>query len=198
MVMPSTIEIAAFTTSLIPVAHRQIRHDCHVLVTELRENRTFGDRIDREGLPSVLAGNDPAITALRKANKEFVTTAEENAERLLRQKIRRRFPSHTLTGEELPAQTGDTQWIWSIDPVDGTSAMIRAALVTAYGLSPPTLKPAFGISIGLLHDDADFMGVVAELLPDGNTLSLGHVWAGRLDAPATCDGRPVSTAPHDR
>jgi inositol-phosphate phosphatase/L-galactose 1-phosphate phosphatase/histidinol-phosphatase len=187
--------IASFATSLIPVAHADIRHGYHTLVGELRDNRSLSDRIDREGLPAVLAGSDPAITALQKTNKEFVTAAEKSTERLLRDQIGRRFPSHTLTGEELPAQAGEPQWIWSIDPVDGTSAMVRTAIATAYGLPLPTPKPAFGISIGLLHDDAAAFGVIAELVPDGDTLVLGRVWAGGVDTPATCDGRPVSIAP---
>jgi fructose-1,6-bisphosphatase/inositol monophosphatase family enzyme len=186
--------IAAFATSLIPVAHLEIRHGYHALVGELRENRSLSSRIDREGLPAVLAGSDPAITALQKTNKEFVTTAEKSAELQLRDQIRQRFPSHTLTGEELPAQAGETQWIWSIDPVDGTSAMVRAAIAAAYGLTLPTPKPSFGISIALLHDDAAAFGVIAELVPHGDTLSLGHVWAGGVDVAATCDGRPVAIA----
>jgi inositol-phosphate phosphatase / L-galactose 1-phosphate phosphatase / histidinol-phosphatase len=190
----SMTAIASFATSLIPVAHTEIRQGYHTLLRELRENRSLSDRIDREGLPAVLAGSDPAITALQKGNKEFVTAAERSAERLLRDQIGQRFPSHTLTGEELPAQTAEAQWIWSIDPVDGTSAMVRAAIAAAYGLTVPTPEPAFGISIGLLHDDAAAFGVIAELLPRDDTLSLGHVWAGGVDTPATCDGRPVSIA----
>ena len=41
----------------------------------------------------MLAGSDPAITALQKTNKEFVTAAEKSTERLLRDQIGRRFPS---------------------------------------------------------------------------------------------------------
>src|SRR5262249_4037331 len=125
---PSMTAIAPFATSLIPVAHLEIRHGYHALVGELRENRSLSSRIDREGLPAVLAGSDPAITALQKTNKEFVTAAEKSAELLLRDQLRQRFPAHTLTGEELPPQAGEPQWIWSIDPVDGTSAMVRAAI----------------------------------------------------------------------
>lgn len=187
--------IASFATSLIPLAHTEIRRGYHALVGELRENRSLSDRIDRESLPVVLAGSDPAITGLQKANKEFVTAAEKNAERLLRDQIRQRFPSHTLTGEELPTEAGEAQWIWSIDPVDGTSAMVRAAIVAAYSLPLPTPKPAFGISIGLLRDDAAAFGVIGELLPQDDTLALGHVWAGGVDTPVTCDGRPVSIVP---
>lgn len=188
----SMTAIAAFATSLIPVAYTEIRHGYHALLGELRENRSLADRIDREGLSAVLAGADPAIVALQKANKEFVTDAEKTAERLLRDQISQRFPSHTLTGEELPAQAGDAQWIWSIDPVDGTSAMVRTAIMAAYKLPLPMPKPAFGISIGLLHDDTAAFGIIAELLPHGDSLSLGRVWAGGIDTPATCDGRRVS------
>jgi inositol-phosphate phosphatase / L-galactose 1-phosphate phosphatase / histidinol-phosphatase len=190
----SMTAIAPFATSLIPIAHVEIRQGYHALLGELRGNRSLSSRIDREGLPAVLAGSDPAITALQKTNKEFVTAAEKSTERLLRDQIGRQFPSHTLTGEELPTQAGEPQWIWSIDPVDGTSAMVRTAIAAAYGLPLPKPKPAFGISIGLLHDDAAVFGVIAELLPHDNTLSLGHVWAGGVDTPTTCDGRPVSLA----
>jgi inositol-phosphate phosphatase / L-galactose 1-phosphate phosphatase / histidinol-phosphatase len=188
----SVTAIASFATSLIPVAHMEIRDGYRALLTQLRENRALRNRIDREGLAAVLAGSDPAISALQKTNKEFVTVAEKSAERLLRDRIRRRFPSHTLTGEELPAQDGDPQWIWSIDPVDGTSAMVRAAIAAAYGLPLTTPEPAFGISIGLLRDDTATFGVIAELLPHDDTLFLGRVWAGGIGIPATCDARPVS------
>lgn len=184
------------TENAKPKHDREIQHGYHVLLSELRENCSLSDRIDREGLSAVLAGGDPAITAsaLQKANKEFVTDPEKSAERILRDQISERFPAHTLTGEELPAQAGAAQWIWSIDPVDGTSAMIRAAIAAAYGLPLPTPKPAFGISIGLLHDDTAAFGVIAELLPHGDTLLLGRVWVGGVDTPATCDGRPVPIA----
>ncbi|MFB8281190.1 inositol monophosphatase family protein [Nocardia colli] len=180
--------LASFAVALLSVAHSEIRHGYLDMLQTFRGNPLLGERIRSLGFSAVLAGNDPVITALQKANKELVTDSEKRAERMMRDEIHCHYPNHSLTGEELPDQVGDQEWTWSIDPVDGTSAMVRSAMIRAYGLPMPEAKPAFGISIGVLHGDSAVLGVIGELMPHEGGLALGRVWAGGTEMPATCDG----------
>ncbi|WP_280395629.1 inositol monophosphatase family protein [Nocardia brasiliensis] len=191
MTNPTVKGIASFAVPLLSVAHSEIRHGYLDMLRTFRGNPLLGERIRNVGFSAVLAGNDPMITALQKANRELVTDAEKRAERMLRDEIHRNYPNHSLTGEELPDQVREQEWMWSIDPVDGTSAMVRSALIRAYGLPMPEARPAFGISIGVLHGDTAVLGVIGELMPHEDDLELGRVWVGGTEMPATCDGSPM-------
>ncbi|KAA8880585.1 hypothetical protein F3087_40405 [Nocardia colli] len=183
--------ITSFAASLISVAYPEIKLGYENLLRTFRADSSMRDSIGRVGPAAILVSDEPAIVALQKTNREFVTDAEIRAERLLRDAIGQRYPGHTLTGEELPVQARGDEWVWSIDPVDGTSAMIRSAIMQAYGLPIPEPAPAFGISIGVLHGNEAVCGVIAELLPRHDSLELGRVWVGSVDTPALCDGRAV-------
>ncbi|MFO0659799.1 MAG: inositol monophosphatase family protein [Polyangiaceae bacterium] len=84
--------------------------------------------------------------------------ADAEAERLLRDHLRREFPSHGIIGEELASEdvpaSDDDHHVWLIDPNDGTSpfqAGFRGAAV----------------SLGLLRDGVPVLGVVyAHSAPD--------------------------------
>lgn len=53
-----------------------------------------------------------------------VTEADRGAERVIRQLIEYRHPSHGIKGEEFPDRPAQSGWTWSLDPVDGTRAYI--------------------------------------------------------------------------
>jgi histidinol-phosphate aminotransferase len=163
------------------------------LVRELRANRALGRIAHEHGAGAVLATEDPAIAALRKANRELVTDAERRAELLMREAVRARHPTHAIVGEELGTTAGD-DWLWVFDPVDGTSAMVRTAIADAFGLSAGEPRPAFGITIGVLHADEAVIGVVAELRAEDGRLAVAHTWVGVRGQPTTRDGEPVAPA----
>ena len=52
-----------------------------------------------------------------------VTDVDLGVERVLRDRIAGRYPSHAITGEECGA-TGESEWMWYLDPIDGTSAFV--------------------------------------------------------------------------
>ena len=64
-----------------------------------------------------------------KPDASFVTAADMAVERMIRTRIRARFPGHGLVGEEYgeelgdPARAGGRRWI--IDPIDGTHSYMR-------------------------------------------------------------------------
>jgi histidinol phosphatase-like enzyme (inositol monophosphatase family) len=76
-----------------------------------------------------------------------VTEADRAAETVIRHKIRERFPSHGILGEEFEAERLDAEYIWVIDPIDGTRAFIC-------GL------PTWGTLIGLKRHGTPVLGVM--------------------------------------
>jgi histidinol-phosphatase len=60
-----------------------------------------------------------------KPDRSFVTVADQAIERMIRERIRARFPDHGLVGEEYGEEAGSGSIRWYIDPIDGTHNYIR-------------------------------------------------------------------------
>tara|TARA_B100000609_G_C17221303_1_gene440238 strand:+ start:3458 stop:4273 length:816 start_codon:yes stop_codon:yes gene_type:complete len=81
---------------------------------------------------------------------DLVTDADRAAEALLVDEIERRFPSHSILGEEgTRAQASTTQdgYVWVLDPLDGTVNYTHQL-------------PMFAVSVGVLLNGAPLVGVV--------------------------------------
>lgn len=83
-----------------------------------------------------------------KADKSPVTVADRETEQFLRQEISKRFPDHTIRGEEFEEQTGSSDYSWILDPIDGTKAFITGC-------------PLFGTLIGLLYKGTPVCGSIS-------------------------------------
>lgn len=59
-----------------------------------------------------------------KSNGTPVTEADKSTERMLREMIEARYPTHGIFGEEYGVKTSDSPWRWILDPIDGTRAFI--------------------------------------------------------------------------
>ena len=75
-----------------------------------------------------------------------VTEADRAGEAAMRQLIKRSFPSHGIVGEEFGAERADAEYVWVLDPIDGTRAFIAGLPTwgTLIGLSRAG-RPAFGM-----------------------------------------------------
>lgn len=60
-----------------------------------------------------------------KADNSPVTRADQEAELIARDLIGRKFPSHGIIGEEHGSLNTKADYIWAIDPVDGTRDFVR-------------------------------------------------------------------------
>ena len=78
-----------------------------------------------------------------------VTDADRNAEKAMRSLINRCHPDHGILGEEFGAENADADYVWVLDPIDGTRAFIS-------GL------PLWGVLIGLRHLGRPATGMVAQ------------------------------------
>ena len=81
-----------------------------------------------------------------KADQTPVTVADRGAERLIREKISAAFPEHGIFGEEYGAQDKNTEYLWLIDPIDGTKSFVKR-----YGM--------FSTQIALMHNGELIVGV---------------------------------------
>ncbi len=79
-----------------------------------------------------LAYFNTRIAVELKADQTPVTIADREAEQLIRDHVLRRFPTHSILGEEGGIHEGDKQYRWIIDPIDGTKSFICG--VPMYGV----------------------------------------------------------------
>src|ERR1700680_2861060 len=81
-----------------------------------------------------------------KADKSPVTEADVRCELAIREIIETRFPSHGFYGEETGAHHEDAEYLWLVDPIDGTKAFVRE-----YAM--------FSTQIALMHHGEIVLGV---------------------------------------
>lgn len=92
-----------------------------------------------------LFGSDLSVQF--KEDQSPVTIADKKAEEFLRKKISRDFPEHGIIGEEFGEENAAREWVWTIDPIDGTRSFIRGI-------------PLFATLLALLHKGQPVMGIV--------------------------------------
>jgi histidinol-phosphatase len=66
----------------------------------------------------------------RKPDRTFVTQADTEIEKMLRDAIQRRYPEHGVLAEEFGDRTSNQDTRWIIDPIDATHSYMRG--VTAF------------------------------------------------------------------
>jgi myo-inositol-1(or 4)-monophosphatase len=60
----------------------------------------------------------------RSGGFDPVTAADRAAEAAMRALIKRTFPEHGVVGEELDADNPNAEYVWVLDPIDGTKSFI--------------------------------------------------------------------------
>jgi myo-inositol-1(or 4)-monophosphatase len=60
----------------------------------------------------------------RAGSFDPVTAADHAAETAMRNLIHRTFPHHGIIGEEYGAERADAEYVWVLDPIDGTKSFI--------------------------------------------------------------------------
>lgn len=114
-----------------------------------------------------------------KADNSPVTIADREAEQIIREHITRAFPAHKILGEEgeKPSLSpGD--FVWVIDPIDGTKSFIRH-----HGL--------FGTQLALMHGEDIILGV-------SNIPVLGELLYAEYGMGCYLNGNPVHVSTVDK
>jgi myo-inositol-1(or 4)-monophosphatase len=80
-----------------------------------------------------------------KHQRDPVTAIDRAVEALVRTELRSRFPGHGILGEEGTGESVESEFLWVLDPIDGTANF-------AAGL------PFYGLSLALLRNGAPVVG----------------------------------------
>lgn len=114
----------------------------------------------------------------RKADRSWVTQADLEVEQLLRDRIGARYPDHAIIGEEQGGLDSDREFVWCIDPIDGTGAFVA-------GL------PTWCVSLGLFRRGQPYLGVI--YLP-----IVGDCYYAGPAGPAYRNDTPIAVSDHEK
>lgn len=114
-------------------------------------------------------GNPNLVVELKK-DATPVTMADRGAEAAMRKLIETRFPGHGIIGEEYGNQNTEAEYVWVLDPIDGTKSFTAGT-------------PQFGTLVGLLHEGKPVLGAI------NNTVSRQLLIGD--NSCTTLNGRPV-------
>ena len=110
-----------------------------------------------------------------KADLSPVTAADRAAEAAMRQLINARFPGHGIIGEEYGRERDDAEFVWVLDPIDGTKSFISGV-------------PLFGTLIALARGGTPILGIIDQPISRER-------WLGAEGRATTHNGAPIRCRP---
>ncbi len=110
-----------------------------------------------------------------KADKSPVTAADREAESAMRALIEQAFPDHGVIGEEHGAARAGAEYVWVLDPIDGTQSFV-------------TGKPLFGSLVSLTRNGAPILGII-------EAPAMNERWTGAEGRPTVFNNNPVKVRP---
>ena len=112
-----------------------------------------------------------ALAVESKADASPVTIADREAEQVLRAMIRAAYPDHGIDGEEFPGERLDAEFVWRLDPIDGTKSFVVG-------------RPLFGTLIALTRAGRPILGVIDQCI-------LEERWVGVAGERSSWNGQPI-------
>jgi inositol-phosphate phosphatase / L-galactose 1-phosphate phosphatase / histidinol-phosphatase len=111
------------------------------------------------------------VTVDDKSDQTPVTIADREAETAMRALLNKHVPAHGIFGEEHGVERADAEYVWVLDPIDGTKAFI-------------TGLPIFGTLIALLHRGVPVLGIIDQPISRER-------WLGAAGRPSTLNDKPI-------
>ena len=100
------------------------------------------------GIISRASQNLDVLTIKHKSLNDLVSEVDRAAEEAIIDVIRSAYPEHAILAEESGA-SGDSEYVWIIDPLDGTTNFLHGF-------------PQYCVSIGLLHKGVPTQDVICD------------------------------------
>ncbi|MSO70921.1 MAG: histidinol-phosphatase [Alphaproteobacteria bacterium] len=116
-----------------------------------------------------------ALAVIDKPDATPVTIADREAETAMRAEIARAYPQHGIVGEEHGSERPDAEFVWYLDPIDGTKSFIAGV-------------PLFGTLIGLAREGRPYLGII-------DHPALNERWIGLSGRSTTFNGAPARCRP---
>ncbi|MCZ4281579.1 histidinol-phosphatase [Kiloniella laminariae] len=88
------------------------------------------------------------LTVEGKSDASPVTIADRSAETAMREMINKHYPDHGIIGEEHGSEKQDAEFVWVLDPIDGTKSFISGHAI-------------FGTLVALLRNNQPVMGILS-------------------------------------
>lgn len=104
----------------------------------------------------------------------LVTEYDKKSEAAIIEFIKKEFPSHSVLAEESGNHKSGTEYLWVIDPLDGTTNF-------AHGL------PIFSVSIGVQKNGETICGVVYDVMRDA-------LYSAELGCGSFCNDRKLNVS----
>lgn len=120
--------------------------------------------VQRKGL------RDGTEIRTKSGPQDLVTAADVESERVIARTVAEAFPDHNLMGEEGGDRGRSSDWVWVVDPIDGTTNYARHI-------------PYFSCSIAVYHRGRPVVGLVASPAHDETFLAVEGQGAFLNDTP---------------
>lgn len=108
-----------------------------------------------------------------KQDDSPVTDMDRHVEETLRTLIRHRYPEHGILGEEFDGQNLEAEYVWVLDPIDGTKAFITGI-------------PIYGTLICLARRGTPIVGVIDHPVTSDR-------WVGAQGRRSTFNGKAIES-----
>ncbi|MGR3291239.1 MAG: inositol monophosphatase family protein, partial [Paracoccaceae bacterium] len=112
-----------------------------------REFLAFAETLADTSREMILSALNRAPEIDLKPDASFVTDTDKAVELRLRELIAQAYPDHGILGEEFDNINLDAEFVWVLDPIDGTAPFIAGI-------------PVYGTLIGLAWAGKPFVGVM--------------------------------------
>lgn len=118
-----------------------------------------------------------SLEIAEKSKHEIVTSVDEELEEIIISKLQFEFPEHSILSEEEGEIEGESEYLWVVDPLDGT---------TNFSLK----NPFFSISIGLFYKKEPVLGFVYAPMTE-------ELYSAQKDKGATLEGEKMAVSEVD-
>ena len=123
--------------------------------------------------PEIMSRFRTGIAVDAKSDASPVTEADRATERVMRKIINDTYPDHGILGEEYGSENVDAEFVWVLDPIDGTNSFV-------------TGKPLFGTLIALCQNGVPIVGVI-------DAPGMDERWLGATGQRSTLNGKAIKT-----
>ncbi len=110
----------------------------------------------------------------KKDDESPVTIADKNSELRIRELIKKKYPDHGVIGEEFENLNSDSDFLWVIDPIDGTKSFVSG-------------HKDFGTLIALLFKNKPIIGII-------NCPAHNERWVGAQNQKTTMNNEIIYTS----
>ncbi|MCQ2965336.1 MAG: histidinol-phosphatase [Alphaproteobacteria bacterium] len=138
-----------------------------------KEYSCFAEQLAKIASDEILPFFRKKIIVEEKNDTSPVTQADKNAELAMRKVIKEVYPNHGIVGEEYGIENIDAEYVWVLDPIDGTKSFI-------------TGSPLFGTLIALLHNKKPVVGII-------NQPFTKECWKGEKGKKSLYNGEIIET-----